>query len=82
MEIDLSKLVKQLKGERDANGVPEGMGEYLTFDDANQGPMLCIRNYHNDGPWLFCRTPNDWVTLRRANQKDCEVLGVPHWRQG
>jgi hypothetical protein len=55
-------------------------GEFLTFDDANMGQMACLRNWNNDGPWLLYLNANgDWVSLRRAGDRDCEVLGVPHW---
>lgn len=63
-----------------AYGVLAAHGEFLTFDDANLGHMACLRNWGNDGPWLFTLGVNgDWVSYRRANQKDCDVLGVPDW---
>jgi hypothetical protein len=60
---------------------PDWLGEHLTFDDANLGPMLCLRNWHHDGPWIFAHNGTDWYSLRRANQRDCAVLGVSHWMQ-
>jgi len=54
-------------------------GEHCTFDDPYYGEMLCVRNYHTNGPWLFYKTPNSWVTLRPASEKDCAALGMPHW---
>jgi hypothetical protein len=69
------------KGSQSDPKIPAGIGEHLTFDDAIQGPMLCVRNHFWDGPWLFYQTPNSWVSWRRASQADCDKLGVSHWMQ-
>jgi hypothetical protein len=62
------------------HGVLASHGEFLTFDDANLGHMACIRNWNDDGPWLFRLGANgEFVSYRRADHKDCAALGVPDW---